>query len=352
MKITLTKTNNRDLLIKFIFFYFFLCLLRVNYIIFLPAVIYLYFLNFKIINNIFFKKGLVLFFIIVSSFYFTKNFIHSGCALYPIPYTCVNSNLASWSLGKELSSERYNLLSASSKGWKQHLSIEANLENRYEYFNSESNKLLLPHEYISKSGFYWVKYWMKDGDIIKNLNSFLIIVFAWIILFFFSDFKKFRIKKFCKLLISKKNILSILLLILLLWFLLSPQSRYGGDNSIVFISSFIFAILSSALFFKKGRLKLGMAFVLILSLAYFEYKNISKFYVEYFKNNLNYPFSKTNDFVYENTEYSLDLKNNEKIKDIQALQDDKILIVISDSVNTYAIIYDTKKNKILTKIRD
>ena len=59
-----------------------------------------------------------------------------------------------------------------------------------------------------------------------------------------------------------------------------------------------------------------------------------------------------NDFVYENTEYSLDLKNNEKIKDIQALQDDKILIVISNSVNTSAIIYDTKKNKILTKIRD
>ena len=56
--------------------------------------------------------------------------------------------------------------------------------------------------------------------------------------------------------------------------------------------------------------------------------------------------------MHQNTEYSHDLKNNEKIKDIKALQDDKILIVISDSVNTSAIIYDTKKNKILTKIRD
>ena len=48
--------------------------------------------------------------------------------------------------------------------------------------------------------------------------------------------------------------------------------------------------------------------------------------------------------------YSLNLKKDEKIINIEALDNDDVLIKISDTNNTYVIIYDVKKNKIKSKI--
>ena len=48
--------------------------------------------------------------------------------------------------------------------------------------------------------------------------------------------------------------------------------------------------------------------------------------------------------------YSLNLKKEEKIINIEVLGNDDVLIKISDTNNTYAIIYDVKKNKIKSKI--
>ena len=42
---------------------------------------------------------------------------------------------------------------------------------------------------------------------------------------------------------------------------------------------------------------------------------------------------------------------SEKIISIETLGNDNILIKISDTINTYAIIYDVKKNKIKSKIK-
>ena len=42
-------------------------------------------------------------------------------------------------------------------------------------------------------------------------------------------------------------------------------------------------------------------------------------------------------------DFSLGLAKNEKIIDIEVLNKDQLLIVISNSVNTSGIIYDTKK---------
>jgi len=48
---------------------------------------------------------------------------------------------------------------------------------------------------------------------------------------------------------------------------------------------------------------------------------------------------------------SLNLTNNEKIIDIQVLNNNQLLIVISDAVNTSGIVYDTKKNNIISIIK-
>ena len=49
--------------------------------------------------------------------------------------------------------------------------------------------------------------------------------------------------------------------------------------------------------------------------------------------------------------FSLGLASNEKIIDIEVLNKDQLLIVISDSVNTSSIVYDTKENNIISTIK-
>ena len=49
--------------------------------------------------------------------------------------------------------------------------------------------------------------------------------------------------------------------------------------------------------------------------------------------------------------FSLNLANNEKITDIQVLNNNQLLIVISNSVNTSGIVYDIKKNNIISTIK-
>ena len=50
-------------------------------------------------------------------------------------------------------------------------------------------------------------------------------------------------------------------------------------------------------------------------------------------------------------DFSLGLAKNEKIIDIEVLNKDQLLIVISNSVNTSGIVYDTKKNNIISTIK-
>ena len=49
--------------------------------------------------------------------------------------------------------------------------------------------------------------------------------------------------------------------------------------------------------------------------------------------------------------FSLNLANSEKIIDIQVLNNNQLLIVISNSVNTSGIVYDIKKNNIISTIK-
>jgi len=48
--------------------------------------------------------------------------------------------------------------------------------------------------------------------------------------------------------------------------------------------------------------------------------------------------------------YSLNLKNSENIKDLKIIDENNVLIVISDNDQSYLIMYNLKENKILSKI--
>jgi len=52
----------------------------------------------------------------------------------------------------------------------------------------------------------------------------------------------------------------------------------------------------------------------------------------------------------EITNYSLNLKNSENIKDLKIIDENNVLIVISDNDQSYLIMYNLKENKILSKI--
>ena len=58
-----------------------------------------------------------------------------------------------------------------------------------------------------------------------------------------------------------------------------------------------------------------------------------------------------NNFQNNIKNFSLNLANNEKIIDIQVLNNNQLLIVISNSVNTSGIVYDTEKNNIISTIK-
>ena len=48
--------------------------------------------------------------------------------------------------------------------------------------------------------------------------------------------------------------------------------------------------------------------------------------------------------------YSLNLKNFEKIKDIKIIDENNILIVTSDADQSFIIMYNLKENKIISRI--
>ena len=58
-----------------------------------------------------------------------------------------------------------------------------------------------------------------------------------------------------------------------------------------------------------------------------------------------------NDSQHNIKEFSLGLTNNEKIINIEVLNKNQLLIVISNSLNTSGIVYDTKENNIIYTIK-
>ena len=58
-----------------------------------------------------------------------------------------------------------------------------------------------------------------------------------------------------------------------------------------------------------------------------------------------------NNFQHNIKDFSLGLANNEKIIDIEVLNKNQLLIIISNSVNTSGIVYDTKENNIVSTIK-
>ena len=273
----LENKNIDEMLMKIIFYAFYAVVLRIGSIIILPILFFILLLNYTSVLKLFYKYLRLYFFLAMFFIIFlVKNFIISGCLYFPIYQTCFDNNKITWAVPIEEARERYEFLRAISHRWHFYVIEEANLEKREDYYEPMSEgKILDPRSYNKKT-FFWLKYWSKDPDNAKLLNSILIILFCFFCFFIFSKKKSNLIKSLN--FVSKKNNLIHLGLIssVLMWFFLSPSMRYGGYPIVGGTLIFYFSLILSNNLIVKKNFNFIAIFLIFLSTSYFSIKNIAR----------------------------------------------------------------------------
>ncbi len=208
-------------------------ILRINSIFILPLLFYCVFLLIKrnklVINNIKF----IIFILILSLTFFSKNFINTGCFFYPVHFTCIEN--ISWGIESEVTSKRMNLLEASSKGYMFYSKAVNPTTNKFVW--SEAKNILSHKDYLKSDVSFWIKYWLMDHDINRLLNiPITILILILIILISI----KFRFKKETPIMKIENFLIFLVFLSILFWFLKTPQTRFAGYS----LFSIFFSLVS------------------------------------------------------------------------------------------------------------
>ncbi len=300
--------NSDKIFLKYIvLFFFFSCVLRIGSVISLP--IFLFFILFNIKKYLYdfinYNLKVYIFLFLFFLIFLSKNFITTACFFYPVPFTCFDNKQISWASPKENVYERYEFLSAIAKRWKFYSIQEGELNNKYEYFDKiENNQIMTPKEYNSNS-FFWIKYFFHDHDYKRLLN-----LFVFSLIFFSLSFvvikKNTNQTDNPKLSYLKFYLLSLICSIIL-WFIMSPQMRYGGYPLFASLLFFFPSLLYTHNNLTNNKFVLFRNTFLILGIIYFGYKNINETFKDFtnheFKNfpwpNISQKFENI-DFVSEN----------------------------------------------------
>ena len=249
------------------------------YLGFLIPVIY-YFYKKSLLKNFFkyffLNKGTFLLALTILIVLF-KNFLITGCYLYPLKFTCFDNFV--WSLSDEEVYRLYNHYQLWSKGGMTPNYITDN-----------------PDTYIK--GFNWVKGWIDIYFFTKvtDFLSGLALIFIVISIIFYS---KFKIN-----VAPKKKVFFILLLLLLLlfeWFYHHPDLRYGGYCIVAAICFIIFSIKLSFYKINLKKLYKKFIFLIILSLIIFFVRNFFRIIEEVKK--YNYQPLKHSGFMFSEKHY-------------------------------------------------
>ena len=269
--------NENEILIKIILYSFFALVLRIGSIIVLPLVLIILLINYITIFKYIYKYFRLYFFLLLFFIFFIlKNFIVAGCLYFPIYQTCFDNNKITWAVPVEEARERYEFLRAISHRWHFYLIEEANLEKREDYFEPMDKGIVLDPRSYNKNTFFWLKYWSKDPDNAKLLNSILIIMFCFFCFFVFSK-KKLNLYESLYLLSKKNNFIHLgLIFSVLMWFFLSPSMRYGGYPIVGGTLIFYASLILSRNFIDDKKFNLIAIFLVILSTSYFSIKNVSR----------------------------------------------------------------------------
>jgi hypothetical protein len=293
---------------------------------------YLLFFKKKILYLLNFNKVLLISSIIILSI--AKNFIQSGCILYPYSQTCFKKEIISWSIDGEVAKKRIDQLKSLSRG----IGV---------YSKLNETEILSADEYLKKFKFNFLKNVIKDPDVNKLLVCLTLILIIKFI-FIFKDKKERKTANEDVRPIFLGSILSFFA------FLFMPNSRFGGYN---FLSFFLFVIFFIQ--FKKNLLKTDIRYALniflIIGIIYFTSKNIFRIKNEG-ERSLDFPKVKISDIRYKEIKkfsYSINVSNHEYFcgdikficipkNNLEGLRDIKIL-------NGYLFFY-SNTNQIIKKI--
>ena len=235
--------------------------------------------NFKFISEMFRLNKISLFILLLILSSFAKNIITSGCLFYQISNSCLDKNLASWSIGKQVAKERDNFLSASVKGWKAYVRTE------------QPKRFVSASEYLEISKYNYLKYLSKDA-----IFDRLIITLSIFAIFSIFHFKNLQRKDKNNPFSSSKILLITSLIAVIVWIIKIPNVRYGGYAYVPF---FPFVLI----FYFYDLVKLNAKFVksfIALCLIFFVTKNTSRIYDEVALNSAsNYPFANFKKFNYK-----------------------------------------------------
>ena len=232
----------------------------ISFYILLIAIFYL------ILKNKLLKKYylLITFIVILNLAFFLKNFLISGCLIFPIPQTCFD-NLA-WGMGTLKINDWKTINEAWTKGW-------------YNYFTIEYQKYIL--------NFNWLDTWLKN-HFLKSLEKFFVPIFAIITLIKFMRNDVVYDTKY------KINIVLIFftsLIAVLIWFFNSPLVRLG----LIALIPFLIILLNLNLFknFNFKIKKKNIFILLIVFPTFFIAKNTYRI-IDASSNYEEYPYPRIN----------------------------------------------------------
>ena len=250
-----------------------------------------------IINN---KKFYIISFFLLS--YLIKNILISGCLIYPMNLTCLNS--LKWAdekttIRQELSGEAW------SKDWS----------------NIDRKKFVKQKDFIND--FRWLKTWSKNHlRVVLNKISpfiiFLILFILYIRLHSKSEFIRNRLN-------AQKNLLFTLMVCsisTLLWFLKFPIYRYGSGilGALMIVSSIVY-LESRGILKLQQKITTIFLYFMILIIGLISIKNINRITKNFDNKYAEYPWPKMYSFS----------ESNEKLTYSEVFKDDKLLFYINKS---------------------
>ena len=238
------------------------------------AFIPLFFLNKIKITKIIRSKKILLI-IIFGSFWVLKNFITTGCILFPVKSSCIKSvKWNSYNLAQKISIEN----EAWTKSWPA-----------YDTLTSKNDIILMDIEDYTKN-FTWFKYWYDDH--FKKKIVVILIPYLLVLVTIYIFLRKLKTEKFNDT--YRSNLVNYLKIILslgtLFWFIKIPVFRYGYSYFITLFSIF-FAFFCSQNKFITNKLYKYVNIFLIICLSFFILKNVTRM-VNNSNNYNNYPWPK------------------------------------------------------------
>ena len=274
------KEPNKEVIFKAAIFFIFGVFLKIYASL---AIFYSLFLlkkkNFLFIGDLFKLNKVSIFILLLITASFAKNIITSGCLFYQISNSCLDKNLASWSIGKQVAKERDTFLSASVRGWKAYVRTE------------QPKRFVSASEYLELSKYNYLKYLSKDA-----IFDRLIITLSIFAIFVLFHFKYLRKKDKNDQPSSSKILLFTSLIAVVIWIIKVPNVRYGGYAYVPF---FLFVLI----FYFYDLAKLNTKFIktfISLCLVFFITKNANRIYDELSLNSSsNYPFASFKKFNYK-----------------------------------------------------